>query len=141
MNKNIILATATITLLYSCSVYKPVPCSFNFEAIEYFDDIPRYDKVFENWETILFIFDDNSCFSFSSYCSYSINITFDILDAILNRLNKSIFDIKIIIHNHFLVKSFSYADLWFSKRLWLRGFTGSFQLYFTSTSEIVEIIE
>lgn len=142
MNKNIILATATMSLLYSCSVYPPVvQTRFNIRAVEYFDSIPEHNVLFEHWETILFVFNDNTCFSFSNYEITGINITFDILDAIFKELNKTIFDVKVVIHNHFLVKSFSYTDLWYLKRLRLRGFTGSFQLYFTPTNKIVETIE
>lgn len=118
-------------------VWRRTPALSPPRAIELFDYAPRYDILFSRNESLLLIFDDDTCVSFSSYEQKLIGFTIDIMQAIIKGLGKEWSNVKIAIHNHFELETFSDTDLWFEHCIRLRGFKGRFQLYLVSKQEVI----
>ena len=134
MRKTTILMGLLI-LMVGCATVRPI--FIPTRAIEYFSYPPRYEVIFNREEVLLFVFNDNTCVSFSSYEKKRVSLSIYFMEAIIKELNKDYKDIKLIIHNHFERNHFSSSDAWFLHCARLRGYMGSFQLYFVPEDRII----
>jgi hypothetical protein len=97
--------------------------------LEVFDYRPDYELLFETQEMVLIEFRNGNCLVVSTYQRDSISVSIKFLDIVLETLDKTWKDVKVITHNHFFYPTFSERDLKTFIRLRMRGFMGEYRLY------------
>jgi hypothetical protein len=103
-------------------------------AVEYFDYCPTFDILFKDEEVLVLISDTGPTVTFTSYEPHSVSFIkyyyIELIKEHLEKINKTIPEIDVVIHNHFNDSFFHYNDITFLNRLRLHEFRGMFAIYF-----------